>query len=291
MEALLRRVPALLLLILAGACCGGSSARALLTPLSPGAVQDGVYASKALRGMIHYSVYLPAGYADSGLSYPVVYLLHGLPGTADSYKSIGFITRPVEESGMPAIVVGVQGARKGDTDPEWHDWGPGRNWETATAKELVSVIDSRYRTLPTRKARALIGISAGGYGATLIGIHHTSVYSVIESWSGYFHATDPTGTRPMDMGSQEANDAANAHTLVPKMKAAFARYKPTLYGFYVGTNDKLFLAENRTFDRELTAAHIQHDYAEYQGGHTATFWMEHEEEWVTDALERLAPAQ
>lgn len=73
------------------------------------------------------------------------------------------------------------------------------------------------------------------------------------------------------------------------MKTAFARYKPTVFGFYVGTNDKLFLAENRTFDRELSAAYIEHDYAEYQGGHTATFWQEHEEEWVTAALTQLEP--
>jgi enterochelin esterase-like enzyme len=277
------RVATLLVLVLACAAAGGSGARTL----SPATVLDGSYSSKALRGTIHYAVYLPAGYAESGERYPVVYLLHGLPGKPDSYKSIGFITRPVEASGMPAIVVGVQGARKGDTDPEWHDWGPGRDWETATSKELVSVIDSRYRTIPSRSARALIGISAGGYGATLIGIHHASVYSVIESWSGYFHATDPTGTAPMDMGSRAANDAANAHTLVPQMKAAFTRYAPTLFGFYVGTNDKLFLAENRTFDRELTAAQVAHAYAEYSGGHNATFWREHEEKWVTDALDRL----
>ncbi len=281
MQAWPRLLPVLLLLVLVG----GSRA----APLPPGTTVDGSYSSKALRGTIHYAVYLPAGYASSGERYPVIYLLHGLPGKPDSYKSIGFITRPVEASGMPAIVVGAQGARTGDTDPEWHDWGPGRDWETATSKELVSVIDSRYRTIPSRTGRALIGISAGGYGATLIGIHNPSVYSVIESWSGYFHATDPTGTTPMDMGSKDADDAANAHTLVAKMKAAFARYSPpTLYGFYVGTNDKLFLAENRAFDRELTAAHVKHVYAEYSGGHTTNFWREHEEAWVTNALERLA---
>ena len=282
-----RRALALLLLLLAGACGGAGAARTQPGPLPPGTVVDGSYASTALRGTIHYAVYLPAGYADSGKRYPVIYLLHGLPGHMDSYKSIGFITRPVEASGMPAIVVGVQGARKDDTDPEWHDWGPGRNWETATAKELVSVIDSRYRTIPTRRARALIGISGGGYGATVLGIHHPSIYSVIESWSGYFYATNPAGTGPMDMGSTKEDASANAHTLVPQMKAAFTRYRPTLYGFYVGTNDKLFLEENRTFDRELTAAHIEHDYAEYRGGHTASFWREHETDWVTGALEKL----
>ena len=183
--------------------------------------------------------------------------------------------------------IGVQGARKGDTDPEWHDWGPGRNWETATARELVSVIDRRYRTIASRKARALIGISAGGYGAALIAIHHPSVYSVIESWSGYFHPTNPAGTAPMDMGSKEANDWANAHALVSKLSRIFARYPLTNYRFYVGTDDKRFLGDNRKFDKELTAARVRHYYAEYAGGHSQSFWKEHEEDWVTAALRKL----
>jgi enterochelin esterase-like enzyme len=276
-----------LLLTAASASAGGNA------PVSPARVVDGSYASKALKGTIHYSVYLPSGYDSGTQRFPVIYLLHGLPASDQAYKSIGFVTRPVEKSGMAAIVVGAQGARKGDTDPEWHDWGPGRNWETATAKELVSVIDSRYRTISTRAGRAIIGISAGGYGATLIAIHHAATYSLIESWSGYFQATNPQGTAPMDMGSQAANDWANAHTLVPELKTLFAGYPwpKTHYGFYVGTNDPHFVAENRQFDEELTAAHIHHYYAEYEGAHTESFWREHEDEWVTAALAVLPKPQ
>ena len=258
-------------------------------PGSPARTVYGSYRSKALAGTIHYSVYLPAGYDGGTLRYPVIYLLHGLPNSDTAYRSIGFITRPVENSGLAAIVVGAQGSRKGDADPEWHDWGPGRNWETATAKELVSVIDRRYRTIASRQARALIGISGGGYGATLIAIHHPAVYSVVESWSGYFHATNPQGTAPMDMGSKAANDWANAHTLAPKLKAFFKDYPypKTHYGFYVGTSDPHFVAENRQFDKELTAARIKHLYAECSGAHTESFWRAHEDEWVTAALRFL----
>jgi enterochelin esterase-like enzyme len=278
---------AVLVFVVAG--CAGGAWKTQSGTASPGRTKDGSYHSRALAATVHYAVYLPAGYDESSKRYPVIYFLHGLPGNAKSHGDIGFITRPIEESGMPAIVVGAQGARGGDTDPEWHDWGPGRNWETATARELVSVIDRRYRTIASRKARALIGISAGGYGAALIAIHHPSVYSVIESWSGYFHPTNPAGTAPMDMGSKEANDWANAHTLVPKLKRIFAgyRYRPTYYGFYVGSDDKHFLRENRKFAKELTAAGVKHYYAEYAGGHNQSFWKEHEEDWVTAALRKL----
>jgi enterochelin esterase-like enzyme len=273
-----------------GGCGGaGNGTPSAATPSPPRTIY-GSYSSTALAGTIHYAVYLPAGYDESGKRYPVIYLLHGLPGTAESYKSIGFVTRPVEASGMAAIVVGAQGAREGDPDPEWHDWGAGRNWETATAKELVSVIDSRYRTIAARNARALIGISAGGYGATLIAIHHPSTYSVIESWSGYFHATNPEGTAPMDMGSEQANAWANAYSFVPQLKKLFAEYPypETRYGFYVGTDDQHFLDDNRKFDQALTAEGVKHVYREYEGGHTEAFWKEHETEWVTAALDALA---
>ena len=277
------------ILLLTGSSSSATSSTGGAAAGSAARVVDGSYKSKALAGRIGYSVYLPAGYGRSSKRYPVIYFLHGLPGTSQSYRSIGFITRPIEKTGMAAIVVGAQGARKGDTDPEWHDWGPRRNWETATAKELVSVIDSRYRTIPSRNARALIGISGGGYGATLIAIHRPSVYSFIESWSGYFHATNPQGTAPMDLGSKDANDWANAHTLVPKLKSFFKDYPypATHYGFYVGTNDGHFFAENRQFNRELNAAGIQHLYSEYKGTHTASFWKEHEYDWVKAVLQVL----
>ena len=172
-----------------------------------------------------------------------------------------------------AIVVGAQGARAGDTDPEWHDWGPGRNWETATENELVAYVDRHYRTLPQRSARAIIGVSAGGYGATLIAIHHPGTYQVIESWSGYFVLTDPDG-KPLDLGSTEANADASAHGNVSKLKEKFAPYPATFFGFYIGRQDPYpgFVEDNVRLSDELTAAGIPHVFELYDGAHDEAFW-------------------
>src|SRR5690348_9954679 len=120
--------------------------RSTSTPLA-GKISYATFASKALDGTVHYSVYFPPGYDQGATRYPVVYFLHGLPAADSAYKSITPIAQALEKAGKRAIVIGVQGARSDDTDPEWLDWGPGRNWETATAKELVRVVDSRYRTI------------------------------------------------------------------------------------------------------------------------------------------------
>jgi enterochelin esterase-like enzyme len=251
-----------------------------------GTITFGSFHSRALRGTDHYSIDLPPGYSHSRRRYPVVYFLHGLPAQRDSYRSIATVARAVDLSGRGAIVVGAQGADSGDLDPEWLDRGPGRNWETATAVDLVKTIDSRYRTIATRQGRVLIGVSAGGYGATLIASHHPGTYSVIESWSGYFHPTDPAGTAPLDLGSQDANDWANFHKQIPMLRTRYGRWLGrTWFDFYVGTNDARFRSENERTYRELVAAHVPHVlFKLYNGGHDWSLWQRHAVDWVRAAL-------
>jgi enterochelin esterase-like enzyme len=280
------------------AAIGAATTAAVLAVCAPaagsgplrGTIAYGSFDSKALRGADHYAIYLPPGYDRSRQRYPVVYFLHGLPASATAYRSIGVIAQAVETSGRRAIVVGAQGARGGDDDPEWLDRGPGRRWETATAVELVAIVDRRYRTLASRRGRILVGISAGGYGATLIAAHHPATYSVIESWSGYFHATDPSGTRALDLGSREANDWASFHALIPSLKRRFAPYlRTTWYGFYVGTDDARFRRENEQVDRELHAAGIPHVFFRlYAGGHSWSLWRRHAAAWIGGALAAAA---
>jgi enterochelin esterase-like enzyme len=222
-----------------------------------GSISYASFASAALQGTMHYAVYLPAGYTTSRTRYPVVYFLHGLPAAPTSYRSIAQLAAAVEASGHPAIVIGVQGALAGDTDPEWRNWGPGRNWETATAKELVATVDARYRTIASRAGRVLIGISAGGYGATLIALHNPTVYAAVESWSGYFHATTPDGTGALDLGSAEADDWANAHKLLPEAKRFLQLRR-------AGLSKAVFRL--------------------YTGDHSWTLWGSHATTWIGTAL-------
>jgi enterochelin esterase-like enzyme len=257
-----------------------------------GSIDEGSYRSSAIAGTEHYSIYLPPGYQSSTARYPVIYFLHGLPAAPQAYRSIATVAHAVESSGYKAIVVGVQGARQGDEDPEWLDQGPGQRWETATAVELVSVIDRRYRTIASRRARILIGVSAGGYGAALIAAHHPGTYSVVESWSGYFHPTDPTGSKALDLGSSEANDWANFHKLIPSLKRRLKPYpSQTYFGFYVGTDDTRFRAENEALERELRAARLAHVYFKvYRGAHEWSLWARHAPAWVGWALGHAAPS-
>lgn len=255
-----------------------------------GRTTEGSFHSQALGGTLPFTVYLPPGYGTSPRRYPVIYFLHGLPASPYAYRGIGFITRALDALGRPAIVIAPRGARDGDSDPEYLDWGTGRNWETAIAQELPRYVDAHYRTIRDRRGRALVGLSAGGYGAVLLAIHHLDDFSVIESWSGYFHPTDPTGTKSLDLGSTAANRHASAHSFVTSLRRTFAK-RPTLFAFYVGAEDSRFLAENLQLHRELTEAKVPHVFEVYEGGHSQSLWLRHATPWLRLALEHLRPAR
>ena len=270
----------------------GTAAPPVSQAPSPIRVLQRSFHSQALRGTEHYAVALPPGYATSSTRYPVIYALHGLPAGSRAYAGmpIAAWAGDAAAAGRPAIVVSPQGARSSDTDPEWHDWGAGRNWETMVAKELVQQVDRQFRTIATRRGRAIAGVSAGGYGASIIGVRHLGEFSAIESWSGYFHPTNPEGDQPLSLGSTDLDDAASVHTYVQDARR-FQAAGPTFFGFFVGDADPHFLPENEALHRELLAAGVRHTYAVYPGAHTTAFWAAHEREWVSAMARALRRAR
>lgn len=250
----------------------------------------GAFRSVSLESELHYLVRLPPGYASGARRYPVIYFLHGLPAGPTSYQSLAWVGRALGQADGKAILVIPQGTRTNNGDPEYLDWGPGDNWATALSVELPAYIDAHYRTIASRAARALIGISAGGYGATDLGLHDLAEFSVVESWSGYFEPTDPTGRAVLDLGSPQANAAASVHALVSKLAGRFRRY-PTFLAFYVGRTDKTFAKDNIDLSAELNTAGVTYTFALYPGGHTFALWKAHATAWLRMALRHLSPAE
>jgi enterochelin esterase-like enzyme len=248
-----------------------------------------VFRSLARGASVRFHVYLPPAYETRDTHYPVLYFLHGLPASAEAYRSLGFLEHALDAAGRPAILVVPQGARTGDTDPEYLDRGRGRRWETAIAQELPRVVDSRFRTIAARRGRALLGLSAGGYGAMHLALEHLRTFSVVESWSGYFHPTDPSGTRPLDLGSADADAAADVHAQLVRARSQL-RSLPTFIAFYVGRDDARFAAENRQLDVELSRLRIPHVFRVYPGGHDQRLWSAHAVQWLSLALGHLASA-
>jgi enterochelin esterase-like enzyme len=253
-------------------------------------VRDDEFRSRAIGGNLRYVVYLPEGYDESTARYPVLYVLHGLPATGTGYRGMSFVQPALDRTSLSAIVVAPQASRTGETDPEYLDRGPGDRWDTALTRELVETVDARFRTIRSRSARALIGLSAGGYGAMHLFLKHLDEFSVVESWSGYFHPTDPTGTKSLDLGSAAANAHADVHR---QLQANVSRLQalPSFIAFYVGRDDWRFSAENEQLNQELSRAGVPHVFRIYAGGHNQSLWRQYATAWLGLALAHLAPAQ
>lgn len=281
------RPGALLALVL---CLAVTAVPAAGAPRTTGTIVQFSFASKAVQRTLHLEVYLPAGYIGGTLHYPVVYFLHGLPAGPNAYQDVGWLRAPLDALSPGVILVAPQGSTAEDSDPEYLDWGPGANWETAVAQEVPAFVDAHLRTIPNRTGRALVGLSAGGYGAVILALHHLDDFSAVESWSGYFTPTNPAGTAPLNLGSSAKNARASAHAFVLQLRADEQR-RPTFFAFYVGRGDTRFRAENELLDSELTQAGVPHLFAIYPGAHERSVWADHAEQWLQLAAIHLAQAR
>src|SRR5262249_54056001 len=124
--------------------------------------------------------------------FPVLYLLHGDPGKPDIFIRAGALA--VKEDVLAAQgaikpMIAVMPAGKtgafGGSGTGWANAqsGPGENY----VLDVVRHVDGRFATVANRQGRGLAGLSEGGFGALNISLHHLGLFSVAESWSGYFN--------------------------------------------------------------------------------------------------------
>jgi enterochelin esterase-like enzyme len=156
-------------------------------------------------------VYLPPSF-DPHERYPVVYLLHGMPGSPSEYVDGTELTQFADSAVTDGVVrpfIAVIPAAGPDEhyNGEWA--GP---WERILVDRVVPWVDAHLPTEATASGRVIAGLSAGGYGAVDIGLRNTSVFGTIESWSGYFR---PLHDGPFKEASRSVLAANDPTQLVP----------------------------------------------------------------------------
>lgn len=231
-----------------------------------GLVREGLsFRSAALGGHPEpYSIYLPPGYDDPAnryRRYPVLYLLHGAPGQPGDWIH-GMHVQVLEDQGIaagalrPMIIVMPEGNGGVWRDSQYVDTRDGFRAEDAIAHDVVRYVDMHYRTIPDRQARAIAGISEGGYGAMNLGLKHHDTFGTIVSISGYFAANPAevlVGNDPWhgDVSLMRANS--------PLLYVSQLRdLRDTAILLMDNTGDGGYTADARRFDRALRAAHIPH---------------------------------
>lgn len=139
--------------------------------------------SAEVQGEQNIRIILPKDYAaNSGKRYPVLYFLHGSPDDPSSpFYGNAALTGA---SGMITVV--PDGGNRG-----WYaNWlnqntaAGAANWENFHIKQVIPFIDANLRTIATKQARAIAGISMGGFGAFRYAQRHPDLFSQVGSLSG-----------------------------------------------------------------------------------------------------------
>jgi len=151
-------------------------------------------------------VYLPPGYDKPGNTdrYPVIYVLHGAPGSAADWFAggrIDYLLDTLIDSGSipPAIVVSPDlNAGSDRVDGEPLDIPGGPQIETFVTNDVVKWADANFRTQADAGHRIVAGMSAGGLGSLIYGLHHPDIFGAVVSLLPYANPYTPAVTADPD---------------------------------------------------------------------------------------------
>lgn len=129
--------------------------------------------SQQLKGELEYTLYLPHNYDGDQNRYPVLYLLHGSGGTADSWQRFWPILDSMIENGTIEPVIAVAPV---SGQSYWVDSLKFGNYESAVIHDLLPHLDQSYSTIRSKDGRALVGFSMGGYGALRYGLVYPDLF-------------------------------------------------------------------------------------------------------------------
>lgn len=239
-----------------------------------GTVQKVWYNSPTLGMDRRLTVYTPAGYETSGKRYPVFYLLHGMGGDEEAWMDLGRTSQILDNliaSGQaePMIVVMTNGNVAMQGAPGWTS----QNFTQPTTQlahtmdgkfeeafpDVVNFVDKNFRTIKKKSARAIAGLSMGGYHS-----HHISKqYPDMFDYVGLFSAAI--------MPDQSVADKSPVYAdYEQKLATQFAK-KPALYYIAIGDTDFLYDA-NKQLRALLDEKGYPYEYYETPQGHIWKNW-------------------
>ena len=138
------------------------------------------------------SVYLPPDYDRSPRKrYPVLYLLHGYTDSDSRWfgldgKHFVHVPTAVDKAwaaGAAAMIIVMPDAYTRYQGSMYSSSVTTGDWETFVTQDLVTYIDTHYRSLAKRDSRGLAGHSMGGYGTLRLGMKYPQVFSSLYAMS------------------------------------------------------------------------------------------------------------
>ena len=168
-------------------------------------------------------VWLPPSYdTHPERRYPVLYALTGFGSRGRALlndnpwsPSLDDRLDALAAAGAPECIVVMPDAYNSFQGSFYSSSATIGDWETYVARELVTAIDAKYRTLARVSSRGLAGHSMGGYGAMRLGMKYPDVFGAVYLMSACC-MTPPAGgagvASATAAGRSERRDPAAAET-------------------------------------------------------------------------------
>lgn len=191
-----RRMRRNMVLLLAGLIVAVNCSGTAVIAGGKGSVDTGmIMGSPSLGRPIPYSIYRPQAPSPTQGRWPVLFLLHGHGDDETAWIEKGGIVpildRLIADGTIKPMLVVMPAAGN-----SWYvdDVKPGRFGTVAKAftTDLVAGIEKQYPAGGCRQARAVGGLSMGGYGAVLYALDRPDLFAASFSLSGSLFKADPT---------------------------------------------------------------------------------------------------
>lgn len=218
------------------------------------------------------TIYTPSGYETSKIKYPVLYLLHGMGGDEEAWIALGRASQILDNliaqgKAKPMIVVMTNGNVSQEAAPGESSLGmykptfqlpntmDGKFEETFS--DVIKFIEGNYRVKTEKSARAIAGLSMGGYHSLHISRYYPNTFDYV----GLFSAA----IIPDAKVSSKVYENIDG-TLKAQMKNGYKLY-------WIGIGKADFLYKNVSeYRAKLDAMGMKYTYRESEGGHTWTNW-------------------
>ena len=247
-------------------------------PVPHGDVHMIAYFATAIGATRYLRVYTPPGYEKGNARYPVLYLMHG--GNCCEYTwmeqaraNMILDNLIADHKARPMILVMGLGARSGPSEGlepvpsqqegfrppagKQSNYDPGNLFEIDLLKDIIPLVDARFRTIADADHRGLSGLSQGGIQTVTIGLRHSEVFYWLV---------------PMSAGAQNQGDdqfVAISRDVYEHPETLKTNLK--LLHFVVGEEDVLLEADRRLADL-LTVHGVKLTFQTVPGMHEYKVW-------------------
>lgn len=227
------------------------------------------------------TIYTPPGYEEGKDKYPVFYLLHGMGGDEEAWINLGRTSQVLDNliaKGMakPMIVVMTNGniaqeAAPGESSlgfyqPSMQVEGTMDGQFEESFRDVIKFVESRFRVIPKKSARAIAGLSMGGYHTLHISRYYPNTFDYIGLFSAAIMADEKQASKPVYAHFDE--------TLLAQKNNGYK-----LYWIGIGKTDFLYQT-NAEYRQKLDKIQMPYVYRESEGGHIWTNWRLYLTEFV-----------